>query len=73
MLKSFPTGPAGEFCQADGTGKMYVNLEGSTEVLEIDAAKNEVTRRNSIVPCEGPSGLAIDVKDKKLFSVCDNK
>ena len=41
-------------------------------MVEIDAAKNEVTRRTSILPCEGPSGLAIDVKDKKLFSVCDN-
>ena len=50
---------------------MYVNIEDSNEVVEIDAAKNEVTRRVSILPCEGPSGLAIDVKGKKLFSVCD--
>jgi hypothetical protein len=48
-----------------------VNIEPSNEVVEIDAAKNEVTRRASILPCEGPSGLAIDVKGKKLFSVCD--
>jgi DNA-binding beta-propeller fold protein YncE len=71
VLKTFPTGNAGEFCQADGAGKVYVNLEASNEVIEIDAAKNEVTRRTSILPCEGPSGLAIDVKGKKLFSVCD--
>ena len=32
-----------------------------------------VTRRASLAPCEGPSGLAIDVKNKKLFSVCGNK
>ena len=55
----------------DGAGKVYVNIECSNEVVEIDAAKNEVTRRTSILPCEGPSGLAIDMKDKKLFSVCD--
>jgi YVTN family beta-propeller protein len=71
VLKSIPTGNSGEFCVADGAGKLYVNLEASNEVIEIDAAKNEVTRRTSILPCEGPSGLAIDVKDKKLFSVCD--
>lgn len=71
VLKTFPSGNAGEFCVVDGAGKMYVNLEASNEVIEIDAAKNEVTRRASILPCEGPSGLAIDVKDKKLFSVCD--
>ncbi len=73
VLKTFPIGASAEFCQADGAGKLYVNIEDSTEVVEIDAAKNEVTRRTSILPCEGPSGLAIDVKDKKLFSVCDNK
>jgi DNA-binding beta-propeller fold protein YncE len=73
VIKSFALGQAPEFCQADGAGKMYVNLEGSSEVLEIDVAKNEVTRRTSTLPCEGPSGLAIDVKGKKLFSVCDKK
>lgn len=71
VLKTFPIGAAAEFCQVDGAGKVYVNIESSNEVVEIDAAKNEVTRRASILPCEGPSGLAIDLKDKKLFSVCD--
>ncbi|HYW45659.1 MAG TPA: YncE family protein [Bryobacteraceae bacterium] len=71
VLKTFPVGASAEFCQADGAGKVYVNIESSNEVVEIDAAKNEVTRRASILPCEGPSGLAIDLKGKKLFSVCD--
>jgi DNA-binding beta-propeller fold protein YncE len=71
VLKTFPVGASAEFCQVDGGGKVYVNIESSSELVEIDAAKNEVTRRTSILPCEGPSGLAIDVKGKKLFSVCD--
>jgi DNA-binding beta-propeller fold protein YncE len=71
VLKSFPAGQAPEFCVSDGAGHVYANLEGSSEVIEVDAAKNEVTRRTSTLPCEGPSGLAIDVKGKKLFSVCD--
>lgn len=71
VLKSFPLGPAPEFCVSDDAGHLYANLEGSSEVIEIDAAKNEVTRRTSVLPCEGPSGLAIDIKGKKLFSVCD--
>ncbi len=73
VLKTFPTGKAGEFCQTDGAGKLYVNLEDSSELLEIDAAKMEVTRKMSVAPAEHPSGLAIDVKNKKLFSVGDNK
>jgi len=71
VLKSFPLGPAPEFCVSDDAGHLYANLEGSSEVVEIDAAKAEVTRRASVLPCEGPSGLAIDIKGKKLFSVCD--
>ena len=72
VLKSFPIGAAPEFCQADGAGKIYVNLEGPSELVEIDAAASAVTRRTSTRPCEGPTGLAIDVKGKKLFSVCDD-
>jgi len=71
VLKTIPIGASAEFCQVDDAGKVYVNIESSNEVVEIDAAKNQVTRRTSILPCEGPSGLAIDINDKKLFSVCD--
>ena len=71
IIKTFPIGDAPEYCAADGKGMMYANLEGSSEVIEIDASKTEVTRRVSIEPgCKGPSGLAIDTKDKVLFSVC---
>jgi YVTN family beta-propeller protein len=73
IVATFPLGGKPEFCVVDGTGKMYVNIEDTAEVLEIDAAKPVVTRRASLAPAEGPSGLAIDVKNKKLFSVGDNK
>ncbi len=73
VIKSFPTGPTGEFCQSDGAGTLFENLEDSAELLQIDAAKAEVTKRISLAPCEGPSGLAIDVRNRKLFSVCSNK
>ena len=69
-LKTFPLGPAPEFCQVDGAGKVYVNLEGSSEVAEIDAAKMEVVRRASLAPGEAPTGLALDVKNRKLFAAC---
>jgi YVTN family beta-propeller protein len=71
VVATLPLGGKPEFCAADGAGKLYNNIEDKSEVVEIDAAKPEVTRRTSILPCEGPSGLAIDQKGKKLFSVCD--
>ena len=73
IIATFPIGEKPENCAVDGAGKLYVNIENSSEVVEIDAAKPAVTRRASLAPCEGPSGLAIDVKNKKLFSVCSNK
>jgi YVTN family beta-propeller protein len=73
VIKSFPLGGKPEECAADGAGKIYVNLEDSSEIIEIDAAKTTVLRHVSLAPCESPSGLAIDVKNKKLFSACDNK
>ena len=70
IVKTIPTGPGGEFCAVDGAGKIYVNLETSSELVEIDAAKAEVSRKMSLAPCESPTGLSIDVKNKKLFPVC---
>src|SRR5213596_2897729 len=62
-----------EFSVADGKGKVYVNIEDTSEVVEIDAAKLSVTKRYSLKPCDGPSGLAIDTRNRRLFSVCGNR
>ena len=57
----------------DGTGRFYANLEDSSEIIEMDAATPAVLRDASLAPCESPSGLAIDIKNKKLFAACSNK
>jgi DNA-binding beta-propeller fold protein YncE len=62
-----------EFGVSDHAGKLYVNIEDKSEVVEVDPVAMKVTRRWSIAPCEEPSGLAIDVAHKRLFSVCGNK
>lgn len=72
-LTSFPVGGRPEFCAADGNGKIFVNLEDKSSIVEIDAAKPAVLRTSSLAPCDSPSGLALDSKDGVLFSVCDNK
>jgi hypothetical protein len=41
--------------------------------MVLDAAKLAVLRHTSIAPCDGPSGLAMDAKLRRLFSVCGNK
>jgi len=73
VIKSLPLGGKPEECAADGTGKIYANLEDSSEIIEMDAATPAVLRHASLAPCESRSGLAIDIKNKKLFAACSNK
>ena len=73
VVGTVPLGGKPEFSVADGKGKIYVNIEDTNEVVEIDTAKAAVSKRYSIKPCDGPSGLAIDTKNRRLFSVCSNR
>src|ERR1035441_10367944 len=43
IIATFPVGEKPENCAMDGAGKLYVNIENSSEVVEIDAAKPGVT------------------------------
>ena len=62
-----------EFSVADEKGKIYVNIEDTAEIVEIDAAQRKQTKRYSLKPCESPSGLAMDTAKRRLFSVCENE
>lgn len=62
-----------EFPVADGKGSIYDNLEDVSKIVHIDAKTHTVMDTWSILPCEGPSGLAIDTEHSRLFSVCDGK
>lgn len=73
VVATIPMGGKPEFSVADDKGHVYVNVEDTSEIVEIDASKATVTKRYSLKPCDGPSGLAIDVKKRRLFSVCGNR
>jgi len=62
-----------EFSVADGKGHVFVNLEDTNEIVDIDAAKATVVKKYALTGCDGPSGLAIDTKSRRLFSVCSNR
>ena len=72
LIGTIPLGGGPEFGVSAGDGKLYINIEDKSEVVEVDAAAMKVTRRWSIKPCEGPSGLAIDRVHHRLFSGCHN-
>ena len=72
-VETIPLGGKPEFAAADGAGKIYVNIEDTNEVVEVDTNSLAVTRRFSIKPGEEPTGLAIDTQNHLVFSVCGNK
>ncbi len=62
-----------EFAVSDGNGHIYVNIEDTSKLVQIDARQNKVMHVWPLAPCESPSGLAIDTSHHRLFSVCDNR
>src|ERR1700730_2354635 len=62
-----------EFPASDGKGNVYANVEDKSEIVQLDPQALKVRKTGSVSPCEEPSGLAIDVVARRLFSVCSNK
>ena len=70
---TIPLGGKPEFAAADEKGHVFVNIEDTSEIVQFDSNKLAVENRWKIAPGEGPSGLAMDRKNRRLFSVCSNK
>jgi DNA-binding beta-propeller fold protein YncE len=62
-----------EFAVSDGKGEIFLNIEDKSELTAIDASKLEVRTKWPLAPCESPSGLSMDKKNRRLFVGCDNK
>lgn len=73
VLGRIDLGGGPEFPVADGQGHIYANIETTSEIVEIDANTMKITNRWPLAPAESPSGLAIDAKNRILFSGCRNK
>ena len=62
-----------ELAEADGKGKVYVNIEDTNEVVEIDSRKLSLTKRYSLNPCKEPTGMGLDAEHHRVYSGCHNK
>jgi DNA-binding beta-propeller fold protein YncE len=56
----------------DGRGRMFVNDEDKSAVFVVDIHALKLIATWPIVPGEGPTGLAIDRANHRLFSACGN-
>src|SRR6202165_5178812 len=70
---TIPLGGKPEFAVSDEKGHVFVNIEDTSEIVQFDSNKLAVENRWKIAPGEEPSGLAMDHKHRRLFSVCSNK
>ncbi|MFN8356672.1 MAG: YncE family protein [Spirosomataceae bacterium] len=66
-------GSAAEAGVSNQKGLIFVNLEDLSEVVSFDANTLEIKNRWKVAPGEEPTGLAIDLKDNRLITVCKNK
>jgi DNA-binding beta-propeller fold protein YncE len=73
LVGNIPLGGKPEFPAADGKGKVFVNIEDKNTLVAIDAKTATVANTWPLTGCEEPSGIAMDIKHRRLFSGCHNK
>jgi DNA-binding beta-propeller fold protein YncE len=52
------------------SGLVFQNLQDTNSVVAIDVGNRSVVGQWPLAPCEGPSGMAIDAEQRRLFAVC---
>ena len=63
-----------EFAVSDGKGLIYNNLEDKNSLNVIDSKAMKVVQNYPLAPCGGPTGLDLDAKHQRVFTVCrENK
>jgi DNA-binding beta-propeller fold protein YncE len=61
-----------EEAASDGAGHVWVNLEDKAEVEEFDARTLRSLGHWKLDGCDGPTGIAYDAANHRVFSACDN-
>ena len=70
-VATIPLGGEPEYPAADVQhGLVYQNLHDTNEIAAVDLKTGSVVGRWSLAPCIGPSGLAIDAVQGRLYAVC---
>jgi len=73
VISTLALGGKPEFAVADGHGAIFLNLEDKSEVVKIDANRLSVDAHWSLAPCQNPSGISMDVAQRRLFVGCANR
>jgi YVTN family beta-propeller protein len=74
VVATVPLGGEPEYSQVDPeSGLIYQNLEDTSELVVVDPQKRAVIKRYPLAPGQGPTGLAFDPANRRLFSTCSGK
>lgn len=71
VVATVAVGGKPEFAVVAANGKVYFNIEDTAQIAAINLSTNKMEQPHSLKPCEEPTGLAIDDK-QRLYSVCSN-
>jgi YVTN family beta-propeller protein len=70
-IARIPLGGKPEFAVFDPqTNLMYQNLQSTNSVVAVDLEKKAVAQHWTLDQCQGPSGIAVDETNRRLFIVC---
>jgi YVTN family beta-propeller protein len=70
VFATVPVGGSLEMGEADGRGRMYVNVEDKNEVAVIDTRARKLVKRFPLDGCDGPTGIAVDSRANEIVSAC---
>jgi DNA-binding beta-propeller fold protein YncE len=71
VIATIPLTGVAETGQADGAGKVFVNIEDKDQIDVIDVAAKKVSASWSVAPGRSPTGLALDISTHRLFVGAD--
>jgi len=71
VISTIPLGGKPEFAVFDPqTNLMYQNLKDTNSMVILDLEKRAIVETLALQNCQGPSGMAIDETDRRLFIAC---
>ena len=73
VVATIDLGTNAESAVADDKGHLFINLEGTSQIAEIDAKTRAISQVWPLAPGEEPTGLSYDAKKHWLFAGCHNK
>ena len=68
VIATTDVGGKPETAVSDEAGNIFVNIEDNNEIVKVNVLTHQVIAHWKIKPIESPTGLAIDIDTKRLFT-----